>query len=48
LLVEIGRGRADDEAVDALGGVRFRTAALHVDRTPAGVLENLRVTFSNE
>ena len=34
LLVQIGRGRADDEAVDALGGVGLRTAALHVDRTP--------------
>ena len=43
LLVKIGRGRADDEAVDALGGAGLRTAALHVDRTPAGVLENLRV-----
>lgn len=43
LLVQIGRGRAADEAVDALGGVAFRTAGLHVDRTPAGVLENLRV-----
>ena len=42
LLVQIGRGRAD-EAVDALGGVGLRTAALHFDRTPAGVLENLRV-----
>ena len=43
LLVQIGRGHADDEAVDALGGVGLRTAALHVDRTPAGVLENFRV-----
>ena len=43
LLVQIGRRRADDEAVDALGGVGLRTAALHIDRTPAGVLENLRV-----
>ena len=43
LLVQIGRGRADDEAVDVLGGVGLRTAALCVDRTPAGVLENLRV-----
>ena len=43
LLVQIGRGRADEDAVDALGGVGLRTAALHVDRRPAGVLENLRV-----
>ena len=43
LLAQIGRGRADDEAVDALGGIGLRTAALQVDRTPAGVLENLRI-----
>ena len=43
LLVQIGRGRADDEAVDALGGVGLHSTALHVDRTPAGVFENLRI-----
>jgi hypothetical protein len=42
-LVQIGRGRADDEAVDAVGGVGLRTAALNVDRTLADVLQNLRV-----
>ena len=29
--------------VDALGGVGLRISGLHVNRTPAGVLENLRV-----
>ena len=35
LLVQIGRGRADDEAVDALGGVGLHSAA------PAAALDNL-------
>jgi hypothetical protein len=35
LLVQIGRGRADNEAVDALGGAGVHAAALHFDRTPA-------------
>lgn len=33
LLIQIGRGRADDEAVDALGGVGIHVVVLHVDRT---------------
>jgi len=33
LLVQIGRGRADDEAVDALGGVGLRTDLLRREST---------------
>src|SRR5215472_15682104 len=43
LLVLIGGGDADDQAIDALRGMGLRAAALHVDRTPSGVLESRRV-----